>query len=165
MKADVGEAAVVDVALDVEGAVALIVIQAILTRSVATMGFLEDIDLPKREKEGISRKDVGMGHPVVLSAVVAEVVLTMENLKRENVHVGYLNAAVEQGVGMRLNVMGLVVVIGELQLMKLLRRLKNLLLKLRTQMLRSLLERKMLQMPTRRILWMSKKRRSLRRRR
>lgn len=99
MKADVGEAAVVDVALDVEGAVALIVIQAIVTRSVATMGFLEDIDLPKREKEGISRKDVGMGHPVVLSVVVAEEVLTMENLKRENVHVGCLNAAVVQGVG------------------------------------------------------------------
>lgn len=152
MKADVEEAAVVDVALDVEGPVALIVIQAIITRLAATMGFLEGIDLPKREKEQISLKDVGMGHPVVLSVVVAEVVLAMENLKTENVRVGYLNAAVEQGVGMRLNAMGLVVVIGELQLMKLFRRLRNLLLKLRTQVLRSLLERKMLRMPTRRIL-------------
>lgn len=94
MKLDVEEAVVADVAMVVEVAAAMSVIQAILTHCPATMDFLD-----RREKQGNPLKGVDTVHPVVLSVGVVAVASAMENPEKENVHVGCLNAVVELGVG------------------------------------------------------------------
>jgi len=101
-----------------------------MTHLAATMDFLEGTDPLKRENLGSPLKSETMVQFVDLSVGVAAVASAMENRGKE-VNVGNSNAEVGLGVGMSLNVMGLVAVIGELLLMKLLRRLRNLLLKMR----------------------------------
>ena len=90
---------------------------------------------------------------VVPSVVGVVVVLTMGTMQKGNALGGYLIAAVVQDMEVSLNVMGLVVGIGEHPPMTLLRRLMSLELKLRRMLvLRSSWERMRLLMPTRRIL-------------
>jgi hypothetical protein len=135
-----------------------------IMQMVATMVSLTESRLPRMEKGGSLLK--GVVGLVVHTEVIGVEAIAMEILVKENVPVVCTNAGVELGKGMSSNVKGLVVETGELPLMKLFRRLKSLLLKMkRPWKLKSRKERRRLLTPSRRLLRMFQRRKSLKRRR